>query len=246
MEIIAHRGASAYAPENSRAALELAWRLGADRVEMDVRISADGVPFLFHEPRLHFPPTQRQPVKRLPWPQLRQLRLPNGEPILTLQEAVDLLEGKVPIYVDVKDPAAMDAVAGTLRGVEEIIVGCKDPSALATFSRGCPDLPTSLQVTAPDLSIADTAQGCGARFVHLCWENLPRPWDQLTPEQVEGFREAGLEVILWQEDRPWALRRIAKLGVFGVCTNAPDRARQALGLPPGKQLRPLASGGDGA
>ena len=166
MEVIAHRGASAYAPENSRAALELAWRLGADRVEMDVRLSADGIPFLFHEPRLDFLPTLRQPVKRLPWSQLRQFRLPNGEPLLTLREAVDLLQGKVPIYVDVKDPAAMGAVAGTLRGVEEIIVGCKDPSALAAFSRGCPDLPTSLQVTAPDLSITDTAQGCGARFVH--------------------------------------------------------------------------------
>jgi glycerophosphoryl diester phosphodiesterase len=232
MEVIAHRGASHYAPDNSRAALQLAWQLGADRVEMDVRVSADGVPFLCHEAQLPFPPANPRPVNQLRWTQLKKLPLPHGEPPLTLGEALELLRGKVPVYVDVKDPAAMDPVAGTLRGFEEAIVGCRYPDALLRFSSSCSHLPTSLQLKEPDPTAITTARGCGAKFVHLCWERLPNPWEAIGPREVDRLRAAGFEVILWQEDRAWVLRRLARLDVFGVCTNAPDRARKALGLEP--------------
>ena len=231
MEIIAHRGASAYALENSRQALELAWRMGADRVELDVRTTADGVPVVLHDADLSRTTNGRGPIAELSWREVAKYRLLNGEPILTLREALALLRGKCSLYLDLK---AAEAVEPTLRALqafptENTILGCSRPEVLSVVSRLCPGLRTSLLVEGTGEAVLNLAKAAGASFVHLCWERYPDPTRLLTPKFLSRARLLGLHVILWHEERPDEIAKIARLEeVFGFCTDTPDVAVEIL------------------
>ena len=245
MEVIAHRGASGYVLENSRRALELAWRQGADRVEIDVRATRDGKLLVLHDPTLNRTTTGQGPVSKFTWEELSGVRLRNGEPLLLLEEAMDLLRGRTQVYLEVKDPAAAPEVARAVKGLEGVIVGSSDPATASLVARES-GVFTSLLVRELSSPIS-RAQEAGVDYLHLCWEHLPDPVSRVSASLREEAQTAGLKLILWHEERSAQLRRIGRLsGIHGVCTNLPDRARQALGLPPGRQLCPLASGGDGA
>ncbi len=112
--MIAHRGASAREVENSLAAFRAAGALGADAVELDVHATADGALFVHHDETVgalhHIPHLAAQRV--------RELRLPNGEPIPTLAEALVAAGPKLQVFVEVKslaprfDDRLFDVLAG--------------------------------------------------------------------------------------------------------------------------------------
>ena len=232
MEIIAHRGASGCVLENSRQALELGWRQEADRVEIDVRAIRDGKPLVIHDPTLNRTTTGQGPVSEFSWEELADVRLRNGEPLLSLAEALDLLRGRTQVYLEVKDPAATPGVARAVQGLEGVIVGAADPGTLARLATRAPHISTSLLVRDLDVPV-EKAIRAEVDYLHLCWERLSDPVGQVSPSLVNEVRQAGLGLILWHEERPTQLRRIGRLsGVHGVCTNLPDRARLLLGLPP--------------
>ncbi|MDH5316697.1 MAG: glycerophosphodiester phosphodiesterase family protein, partial [Gemmatimonadota bacterium] len=95
--IIAHRGASGHAPENSLEAFRLAAQLGADGVELDVHATSDGEIVVFHDEVIPgIGPIREAPVERV-----RQARLPNGEPIPLLSEVLDAIPA-LDIWIEVK------------------------------------------------------------------------------------------------------------------------------------------------
>ena len=229
--------------ENSRQALELAWRQGADRVEIDVRATRDGKLLVLHDPTLNRTTTGQGRVSRFNWEDLSTIRLSNGEPLLLLEEALDLLRGRTQVYLEVKDPVAAPGVARAVQGLEGVIVSSRDPGTLAQLAAEAPHVSTSLLVRDLDAPV-ERAVRAGVDYLHLCWERLSDPVGKVSRTLMNEVREAGLGLILWREERPAQLRRIGRLsGVHGVCTNVPDRARLILGLPPGIQPRPLAPGG---
>lgn len=105
----AHRGASAHAPENTREAFELALRLGARGLESDVWLTADGVPVLDHDGKSG-PRLRRRPIARV-----NHSELPGS--MMALTELLDLVEPGTPISLDVKDPAAFEAILATARAL---------------------------------------------------------------------------------------------------------------------------------
>ncbi len=110
-DVIAHRGASLSAPENTLAALDLAIEYGADGVEFDVQVSADGVPVLMHDVTLGRTTNDalNRRVDSLTLSQLRQLDAGSwfadefeGEQIPTLEEALERIDGRAKAYIDLK------------------------------------------------------------------------------------------------------------------------------------------------
>jgi len=230
MEVIAHRGASGYVLENSRRALELAWRQGADRVEIDVRATRDGKLLVLHDPTLNRTTTGQGQVAEHTWEELSEVRLKNGEPLLPLEEALDLLGGRVQVYLDVKDPRAAPRVAGQVQNLDGVIVGSTEPDTLSQVKAQVPKAVTSLLVRELDDPVGKAVRA-GADYVHLCWERLSDPVARVSTTLIQEAKAAGLGVILWHEERPSVLKRIGRLsGVYGVCTNVPDRARRILAL----------------
>jgi glycerophosphoryl diester phosphodiesterase len=110
VEIIAHRGASAEAPENSIEAFQRAIDLGCDWIECDVHLSSDGVPVIVHDP-----------IKNL---SVSELGLPTLEEVLALdRQGVGLM---IELKID-----CIDAVLSLIEGEERIVVGSLEPSIVA-------------------------------------------------------------------------------------------------------------------
>jgi hypothetical protein len=113
--IIAHRTCPADEAENSLAGIHKAADLGADGVEIDLRMSLDQRPFLMHDDTMRRTTGWRLPLELTPSFLVRRQRLPNGERVPSLGEAFEALPAGLVLAVDVKTPWAIVPLVGEIR-----------------------------------------------------------------------------------------------------------------------------------
>jgi len=238
--VIAHRGASADAVENTIAAFRLAREQGADGVELDVMRCATGEVVVFHDDDLGRLGGYPGDVRALSFAELRAVELHGGtvggERIPTLDEVLEEL-GTMLVNVELKsaptwwaralDDGLASAVAAILRrhhARDQALVSSFDPLLLARFRLRAPDIAT------------------GLLFAH----DQARPWREawtapllrptaVHPEAVlvdaravAAWHARGLSVNVWTVDDASELRLLATLGVDGLITNRPKFARSVL------------------
>lgn len=219
--VIAHRGASAYEQENSLAAFRTALQMGADGIELDIHATADGGIVVHHDPRLG-----DRPIAELTVAAVTRHRLPNGEPVPTLAEALAAIGAGCRVFVEVKTlaPRHDAALLGELdrgpaaanyhvHGFDHRIV-----RRLVAQRRGLVGgvLSTSYPVK-PWRQLADA----GAREL---WQEA----SLIDRALVEALQSRGCAVYAWTVDAPARALELAALGVAGICTNRPDVIREAL------------------
>lgn len=225
-QVIGHRGASASAPENTLAAFRLAVAQGADGVELDVRMAADGLLVVQHDAYLS--------DGRLVRATLRS-DLPPSVP--TLGEV--LAAGPWFVNIEIKndpdepghDPSGVlvDAVAAEVaahRAGGRVLVSSFDWPTVRRVRSVAPGLATAWLVwtgTPGDpRAWSSRAAGAGAQALN--------PQDALVDaELVAAAHGAGLAVNVWTVDDPDRIRALARLGVDAVITNDPAAALAALG-----------------
>ena len=219
--VIAHRGARHAHPDNSWAAFEAAVAEGADAIECDVLISADGALVVRHDLLLG-----DALVADLPRAEIMR-RAPDtvALPDLFAWQA----RQQVGLLVEIKDRAAVSRLAETVpTEPRDIVVAGFDALAVAAFKALRPEVATSLMIGSV-LSVDDMtllAGRHGADGVHPCWEaRAPRASALLTVEDVAALHAAGLKATLWHEERPDELARLIGLGVDAICTDNPARLR---------------------
>ena len=215
--VLAHRGASRAAAENTPEAFRLALALGADGVELDTRRAARGELVVFHDPEL-----AGVPLRRLVEP-----------PLPGLAAALDASAGglvNVELKTDGDVPGGVAAaLCGFLRrrgGRDRVLASSFDPAALRTVRALRPDIPTALVVgPAGDLGAA-LREAAAARHSAL------HPNARLVDRSlVDHARALGLAVHAWTVNDAAEVRRLAQLGVDGVITDIPDVALAVLGSP---------------
>lgn len=231
--LLGHRGAvHPTAPENTLAAVERALRQGADGVEVDVRVTADGVPVCHHDLSLERTAADRRlvaltPYADLPW--IGSHRIPR------LSEVVDLLAGRGRLVVELKSPGwpaleapeSLSAVADVLRRhrLDHVSVSSFDRLRLRAFRSlglGCP---TALlgRPAVPLLGLLRQATQDGHPEVH------PHVSSLLT--HPHALASATMPTTSWTVNRPEDLRLLRELGVQAVITDDPAAARQVLAPP---------------
>lgn len=230
---IAHRGASAYAPENTLAAFRRAAELGADVVEFDVRVAADGVPVVFHDAVVDRLTDGTGTVNNLTVAELQALDAGAGEHIPTLNEAIECcMDEGLGMYMELKAGEAVRPVVDAIRqyGIHAwVVVGSFRPDWVAGVKLLDPGIRTAVLFGATNVDPVQLARAVNAEYVHPCWESLsPEPHTLLTPEWIRRVRAAGLGIICWPEERPAAVAALRRLGVDGICSNMPDRLLQRL------------------
>lgn len=222
VRVIAHRGASAAAPENTIEAFNLARELGADWVELDVRRTADGAMVIHHDDRL---PDGRVIVE------LSRHELP--EHVCDLADALDACAG-MSVNIEIKNfpgDADFDETESVAEFVvaevqrrgshAEVLVSCFHLPTLTHVRRLDPDIPTAFLHLGAEASWDDFA-GLVAAGGHVALH----PWDWLVDEALVAAAErAGLEVNVWTVDDPERMAALVAMGVHGLCTNVPDVAR---------------------
>lgn len=234
--VLGHRGASAHAPENTLAAFELAFREGADGIELDVTLSADGVPVVIHDDFLDRTTGGFGRVWEHGISELKSLDAGSwfgpafrGEKIPTLAEALDLARGRGIVNVEIKSgrgaPAGLaKAVMRTLSTMAEpewIVVSSFDPRIVrrVRMARGWTTafLRSWRQRRLPWRALALLA---GADRLHV-----DAPLVDAAANWIGGYER----VMVWTVDSPPEMERLAAAGVRGIITNRPAEALRVLG-----------------
>jgi glycerophosphoryl diester phosphodiesterase len=220
MLVLAHRGASAAAPENTPEAFALADRMGADGVELDVRRTASGQLLVAHDPL----PESLDDVHAL------------GP--ATLAEVLDACGDRMLVNVEIKnskvDPDYDPTMAMVVPVIDELrrrgagatgrwLISSFSWSTVAACRAYAPEIATGcLTSAAVDEPTIERLAAAGHRALH--------PWEaQLDEALMELCRRHGLAVNTWTCNDPTRLVELAGLGVDGVCTDVPDVALVALG-----------------
>ncbi len=248
--VIAHRGASGYAPENTLAAFELASKQGADAFELDVRLTRDGAPVVLHDAALDRTTDLTGPVRARTLAELRQADAGHrftadrgrttpysgaGIRIPTLAEVLWSFPA-MPVLVEVKEPEVQEAVRRVLvdeRAAERCVVASEDDAALAAFRDG----PIPCGASAGDIAelywaVLLRRELPGPRYrllsVPVRHRGLPVP----TRGFVAAARRLGCPVHVWTVNDAATARRLWARGVAGIVTNVPDVIRAARADPP--------------
>ena len=219
--IIAHRGASGYEYENSRAAFRRAVMLDADGVELDVHATRDGVIVVHHDADV----PGFGPIALLSAAEVGRVRLPNGEPLPLLDEVLALV-GQLDVWVEIKHlPAAFDgALLQALdRGPAPMryAVHSFDHRIIRRLGQRRPSLRRGILLTA---RLEDPLSAMEAVGASTLWQE----WGQVDHVLVARVHAAGGTVIAWTVNEIGDLERMARLGVDGLCGNYPDRIRVAI------------------
>ncbi len=236
-QVIAHRGASAAAPENTLAAVELALEHGADRVEVDLRRTADGALVLLHDatPRRTTdvdPGRAGNPVESFSLAALRRLDAGSwfdvrfaGQRVPVLGELLELVRGRAGVHLELKDPARHPGVErqvlAALGRDDDVVVQSFDHASVRRLHALAPEVPVALLVEErPHADLLRTAAGFAAE--------VNPALTAVDADVVAALREHGLRTSTWTVNAAADLRRVAALDVDGIITDEPALARALL------------------
>ncbi len=222
---IAHRGASAYALDNTEAAFRKAAALGADMWEIDVQLSADGVCIISHDDDLLVTAGVATNISALSSQGLQAISLNNGGRLLTLDHMIDLAtELNAGLYIEIKAKKAGPLVWQQLlaRGFDRAVIGSFDGAVISELRQAGCAYPLSILVRAG----ADPFRAAGesdADIIHLCWlEAADQPQTLITEKLLQEAAERDLPIITWHEERRSVLDALAAMPIFGICSNRPE------------------------
>jgi glycerophosphoryl diester phosphodiesterase len=245
VELIAHRGASDDAPENTLAAVNLAWRQQADAVEVDVQLSKDRELVVIHDDDTRRTGGVDGKVSKQTFSRLRALDVGRwkgnqwaGERIPSLEEVLATIPDGSRLFVEFKcGPEGVRVFRQTLdlsgRAPKQIVAISFSLDLVRRLNVGMPALEvcwickfrrnwnTRRWSPAAD-ELISTLTGVGLDGVDL---DARGPIDALL---VRKLKDAGLKVYVWTVDSPVQARRLVKAGVDGITTNRPGWLREKL------------------
>lgn len=247
--VVAHRGASAAAPEHTRYAYDAAVEAGADSIEVDVQLTADGVPVCLHDASLHRVAGTDDAIGDLTLAQLRELDLGSwfnrahpdladdrfsGARVVTLSEQLDAAaEAGIGLHIELKDPsdhgrAMTDALIGVLAERDRlddptVVVESFDVDGLALLGVAAPTLRLGvLWFEARDELVTARLPGWAA-------VSGPNVFAVLVhPGHVTAAHARDLEVHVWTADEDDEVDALVELGVDAIVTNRPAEVRARL------------------
>ncbi len=237
VEIIAHRGASHDAPENTVAAFKLAWEQGADGAECDLYLTKDNKIVGFHDKTLKRTAGIDKPISDFTLEELRKLEVGSwkneafrGEKIPTFEELMAAVPQGKKVYIEVK--CGPEIVPELLRQLgtfshppENTPVICFNAKVIAAVKKARPDLPAYFlhdpkKVTAEEvIAIAREIQADGLDL---------RATPELDKAYADKVLAAGFRLDVWTVNKPEEAQRVVQLGVKGITTDRPAFLREAL------------------
>lgn len=236
--IIAHRGASAYAPENTMSAFEKALEMGVGGIELDVHLTKDGHIVVIHDEKVDRTSNGSGWVKDMTLDELKQLDFGSwfdkkfkDQRIPTLEQVMELLSGwdgllnieiksDVVIYQGIEQKL-IDLVE-KYNMVSKVIMASFNHYCLLEVQRISPEMKIGLLYVAGLITPWEYAQKLKADALHPLHYSV-------TPEMIENCKEYGIEVNPYTVNEPEHIKKVALAGVDGIITDVPDIASQILG-----------------
>lgn len=231
---IAHRGAGKLAPENTLSAFRLGAQHGYRMFECDVKLSADGVPFLLHDSTLERTTNGHGIAGALPWAELSQLdagswhsRLCAGEPLLTLDNlARHCLANGHMVNLEIKPTPGLESHTGQVVAAQAARLWAQAPTpplltsfqveALQAAQATAPALPRGLLLDRHRADWLEVARSLGC--VAVVWHHSL--WNA---ESVATAHGAGLKALCYTVNDEWLAQWLWGIGLDGLITDRVDR-----------------------
>lgn len=246
VEIVAHRGASEDAPENTIAAFEEAWHQGADAIEGDFRMTRDSVIVCLHDHTLERTTGDPRKIDEVTLEDIRLLDAGSwkadafaSERIPTLQEVFDVVPPGKKILIEIKTgpeivPVLADTLESCAREDDQITVMSFNRAFVRAFKVACPSIrgyllegfkeeggawsPTTEELIAEALELG--VDGVDVKAIP----------ELVDADFVERCHDAGLEVHVWTVNDSGLASQMEAAGVSSITTNRPGTLRRELGI----------------
>lgn len=234
--LIAHRGFSAIAPENTISAFKYAIRSKADMIELDVRLTKDGSPVVIHDAKVDRTTNGTGKVKNLYLWLLRELDAGSwfhpkykGERIPTLEEVLTFVNRRIPINIEIKSSTVKDKLTERVLAVvfengydKKVLISSFDPRILKKIKKLASDLPTAFLYHYPVyFNPIKTLENLGAvALIHN--------FKFTTSKLVKKIHEAGFKIIVYTVNKPNDIKKMIDIGVDGIITDDVRLARRIL------------------
>jgi glycerophosphoryl diester phosphodiesterase len=233
--VIAHRGASGHAPENTLAAFKKAVAMGATFIETDLQLSRDARFVAIHDATVNRTTNGQGAVHDMTLAELRRLDAGSwfgseyaGERLPTLEELLEFSKkNDIVFYLELKPGGSWGgehALIGALRESGEIpraVVICFDPAIVLSLRKIEPTLMTGLLYDGQLDEPLEKALEVGAR-------QLVARGDLVTPAMLAAARKKDLQVVCWTVNHPAHMRMLMAAGVDGIMSDYPDRLAAAV------------------
>jgi glycerophosphoryl diester phosphodiesterase len=240
-QIIAHRGASAYAPENTLAAFRKARELGAVEVELDVRLTRDGEVLLFHDGKLERKTSMSGAVRDHTLAELQRVDIgawfdrkhPEveerfaGTGLNTLDEVFGAFGKQLFYHVELKPghpelPRAALAIIDRFDLRSHVIVTSFHPGQLRRVRELAPDLPTCLLISRSERSQAPTETWID-RAAQAGFSQVGIYVRELTAEHVSQAHGLGLLIRAWGGESVADMEHAIRMGANGMTIDWPEK-----------------------
>ena len=248
--IFAHRGASAHAPENTLAAFELAIEQGADGIELDVKLSADGKVVVIHDPTVDRTTGAHGRVKDLPLAELRAMDAGSSfsvkfqnERIPTLEEVFETVGKRTFINVELTNYNSprdhlVESVCALVKkfGMQKrVLFSSFLSSNLSHARRYLPGVPTGLLALDGVLGLWPRSFG----FAFGRYDALHPNIKNVTQQQIYFVHRLKRRIHVWTVNDAADLQRLFKWGVDAVFTDDPQLAARVRGEKDEDEIKPV-------
>jgi glycerophosphoryl diester phosphodiesterase len=214
---IGHRGARAYEPENTLRSFKKALEISVDAVELDVRKTKDNQLVVIHDADVKRTTDGKGLVSELTLKQIKEFSTEKGEKIPTLKEALDFLDQKVKILIELKEEGVEEKVLSAVRenGLQKnVIIVSFIEDALRKVRKLDKEVETGL-IYAKHKNPVKAALELKAQYLVAFYRFTHTA-------NVQKAHENGLKVIVWTVNKPEEVAEYVKKGVDGIASDKPD------------------------
>jgi glycerophosphoryl diester phosphodiesterase len=214
---IGHRGARAYAPENTLASFKKALEIGVDAIEFDVRKTKDNQLVVIHDADVKRTTNGEGLVSELTLKEIKNLSA-DGEKIPTLQEALDFLGKKVKVFIELKETGVEEQVLAIVHQKKlekNVVITSFLEDALKKVRELDKDIETGL-IYARHKNPLKAALELKANYLLALYRFTHKA-------NVEKAHECGLKMVVWTINNQAEVEEYAKKGVDGIASDKPDK-----------------------
>ncbi len=237
VEVIAHRGGSHLAPENTLAAFQNAINLGVDMIEIDVEQTSDSVVVVMHDSKVDRTTNGKGSVDSLSFNYLRTLdagswfdKSYENEKVPTLDEVLDLINGKVKLLIEIKEGSerypeieqrTVDAVR-SYNAYSWVIVQSFNKKAIDRVRRLDKGIKTFYLLGNNFDKYYTKLRSDNDSELKAAYDGIAVHYSKLNSASVDSVKQFGLEVYTWTVDEIDEMKRMMNAGVDGIITDSPD------------------------
>lgn len=222
--VIGHRGAKGHVAENTIASVKKALALGVDGIEIDVFACASGELVVFHDKTLDQLTDATGYIEELTLDSIQKITVLGREPIPTLEEVINEIQGKVVLNIELKGGQTALPTAQLLSSYfndarlqpSDVFISSFDWDELALFRQADKDVAIAVLTEDDPLDAIPVALSLKAFAINPDYKSL-------TAKTVKKIHAQGLKIYPWTINEPEDIKRIKSLGVDAIITDYPER-----------------------